>query len=43
VVVNVPYRREDPTLFERAGMGPLDEKPDADPDGADPAGAPGPL
>jgi len=43
VVVNVPYRREDPTLFERAGTGPLDEKPDADPDGADPAGAPGPL
>jgi amino acid transporter len=43
VVVNVPYRREDPTLFERAGTGPLDEKPDADPAGADPAGAPGPL
>jgi len=43
VVVNVPYRREDPTQFERAGTGPLDEQPDGDPAGADPAGAPGPV
>jgi amino acid transporter len=36
VVVNVPYRREDPTLFERHGA------PDAGRDGGVPDGQPGP-
>jgi amino acid transporter len=31
VVVNVPYRREDPTMFERAHPGSGEEPPDGDP------------
>jgi amino acid transporter len=31
VVVNVPYRREDPTLFDRAHVGSSEETPDAEP------------
>jgi amino acid transporter len=31
VVVNVPYRREDPTLFERAHVGSSEDAPEAEP------------
>ena len=34
VVVNVPYRREDPTMFERAHAGSSDEPADGEPTGA---------
>jgi amino acid transporter len=41
VVVNVPYRREDPTLFERAHAGSGDGTPDGNtPDGDAPASEP---
>jgi amino acid transporter len=41
VVVNVPYRREDPTLFERAHAGSGDGTPDGNtPDGDTPASEP---
>ncbi len=34
VVVNVPYRREDPTMFERAHPGSSDDPADSEPTGA---------
>ena len=41
VVVNVPYRREDPTLFGGAHVAGGDDTPGNEPTGSEPTGAAG--